>query len=340
MDEDMRYDVVAIIATRRGVSKLRELVSQLPPEFGAAVVCLAEADGRLVSELSSTTSLRVKWTERGEVPKPGCLYVSPPGTSIVMTEGGQLSLAPVGVESTALHPVDAFLASLSRTYGDRALALILAAFPDDGVEGAQSFKRRGGTVLVLDRATGEYLGLADPIVHAGSYDRILTVADVANALRASFTGRDLLENAELHFELTTFLDSALRISGTHMGSIRVSEPVSDRLHIVAHRGLNHEFLERFSIVHVDDQSPCGKAFHRCERVVIENLFDDRKYEALYPVARAGGFSAMQCTPIRDDGHATGVISTLYAYPHMLSAHEARSFDEIAAMAGELITDLG
>ena len=335
----MRYDVVAIIAARRGMPRLRELVGQLPPEFGAAVICLAEADERLVSELSACTSLTVKWAEAGEKPRPGCVYVSPPGTSIVVTDGG-LSLAPIGVESTALHPVDAFLMSTSRVHGDRALALVLAAFPDDGTEGAGSFKRCGGTILVLDRATGEYHGLADPIVRDGSYDRILSAADVAGALRASFTGRDLLENAEMHFELSALLDSALQISGTRMGNIRVSEPVSERLHVVAYRGLNRQFLDRFSIVSADDFLPCGKAFRQRRRVVIENVFDDPAYEALYSVARSVGFRAMQCTPIREEEQVSGVFSTLYAYPHKVSAHEARSFDEIAAAARELIGHLG
>src|SRR6185369_16142936 len=62
----MRYDVVTIVAAPRGASQLRELVSQLPAEFGIPVVCLAASDQRLVSDLAAATRLKVKWAEAGE----------------------------------------------------------------------------------------------------------------------------------------------------------------------------------------------------------------------------------------------------------------------------------
>lgn len=336
----MRYDVVTIVASRRGMSQLRDLVSNLPPEFGMPVVCLTEADALLVNELAASTPLKVKWAESSETLQPGCVYLSPPGTSIVMLEGGSVTLSPVGPESTSQHPVDGFLASAARVHGNRALAVILAAFPDDGAEGAHSVKWRGGTVLVLDRATAEYYGMADAIVHRGSYDRILTAEEVANALRASFSGRDLLENAELQFELGLLLDQALRVSGTHMGNVQVVEPEPRRLHIVAHRGLDRRFLERFSVVTQDEASACARALRTGSRVVIENVFDDPDYAEYLELARRTGYRAVQSTPIRSAGHVAGVISTLYPQPHVVTTYEARNLDEIAAAASDLVATAG
>ena len=332
----MRYDVVAIVASRRGMSQLRELVSNLPPHFGMPVVCLTEADPLLVTELAASTPLQVKWAESGEVLRPGCVYFSPPGTSIVMYDGARVALSPVGPESTSQHPVDNFLSSTARVYGKRSLAVVLSAFPDDGAEGAHSVKWRGGTVLVLDRATAQYYGMADAIIHRGSYDRILTAEEVANALRASFTGRDLLENAELHLELGLLLDQALRVSGTHMGNVQMVEPERRRLHIVAHRGLDRRFLERFSVVKEDEPSACARALRFGSRVVIENVFEDPEYALYADLARRTGYSAVQSTPIRDAGSVAGVISTLYAYPHVVTTYEAKNLDEIAEAARALV----
>jgi len=332
----MRYDVVSIVASRRGMSQLRELVSNLPPQFGMPVVCLTEADPLLVTELAASTPLEVKWAQSGEVLKPGCVYFSPPGCSIVVLDGGRITLSPAGPESSAQHPVDNFLSSTARVYGNRALAVVLSAFPDDGAEGAHSVKWRGGTVLVLDRATAQYYGMADAILRRGSYDRILTAEEVANALRSSFSGRDLLDNAELQFELGLLLDQALRVSGTHMGNVQVVEPEPRRLHIVAHRGLDRRFLERFSIVKAEEPSACARALRFGARIVIENVFDDPEYAPYVEVARRTGYSAVQSTPIRSDGFVAGVISTLYAYPHVVTTYEARNLDEIAEAARMLV----
>ena len=332
----MRYDVVSIVASRRGMSQLRELLSNLPPQFGMPVVCLTEADPLLLQDLAASTPLEVKWAESGEALKPGCVYLSPPGSSIVVLDRGRITLSPAGPESTSQHPVDIFLSSTARVYGKRALAVVLAAFPDDGAEGAHSVKWRGGTVLVLDRATAQYYGMADAIVRRGSYDRILTAEEVANALRASFSGRDLLANAELQFELGLLLDQALRVSGTHMGKVHIVEPEPRRLHIVAHRGLDRRFLERFSVVSAEEASACARALRFGSRVVIENVFDDPEYAQYADLARRTGYSAVQSTPICGDGHVAGVISTLYAHPHVVTTYEAKNLDEIAEAACALV----
>lgn len=332
----MRYDVVTIVASRRGIPQLRELVSQLPSQFGVPIVCMAEADERLVTDLAATTKLTVKWAEAGETLRPGHVYVSPPGASIVMLDDRTISLTPFGAESTALRPVDAFLGSAGRVFGQRTLAVMLAGFYDDGAEGAYSLKRRGGSVLVLDRATAEYYGLGESLIRTGAYDRIITAGEVANALRASFTGRDLLENAELQIELGHLLESALRISGTPMGHIQLAEPLAGRLHVIAYRGLDCGFLDECGVVSVEEHSAWARAYRERRRTIVENVFDDAASFPYQEVARQCGFSALQSTPIARDDSACGVFSTLYAYPHKLSTHEARSFDEIAENARLLV----
>ena len=335
----MRYDVVALVVSRRGISQLCELVAGLPPQFGLPIVCLAESDARLVADLASSTRLKVKWAEGGDVPKPGCIYVSPPGTSILMRENGSIGLAPFGAESTAMSPVDGFLGTLGRRYGNRTLGIVLGAFADDGGDGAQGIKRRGGTVLVLDRATAEYYGMADAIVKAGSYDRILTAREVADALRASFTGLDLLANAELQFELRRLLDAALRIAGTGMGDVQLGEPASRQLHLVAHRGVGKPYLDRFSVVPIDGAPPCARAYRLGQRIMLEDVFEDVDYRPYYPIARETGFSALQATPIPGNGSTGGVFSTMYPYPHRLSTHEAKSLDEVAEAARSLLVQM-
>ena len=50
----MRYDLVAVVAARRGITQLREMVAQLPREFGMPVVFIgnggASSGGFILAE--------------------------------------------------------------------------------------------------------------------------------------------------------------------------------------------------------------------------------------------------------------------------------------------------
>ena len=328
----MRYDVVAIVASRRGISQLRDLVAGLPGNFAAPIVCLVEADPRLVAELSVATPLRVQWARPDMVLEPGTVYLTPPDSSIVMLAGRRIALAPFGAESSAQNPVDTFMRSAARVYADRVLAVMLGAFPDDGVEGARSLKAAKGTMLVLDRTTAEYAGLADAIVHAGSYDHILSAEEVAAALRMSFTGRDLLGNAELLFELGGFLESALRITGTRMGHVQLLDAATERLHMVAHRGVPRPYVDHFDARPPDETFACGRAVLSKRRAVIEDFFADPACAPNYRIARATGFAAQQATPFFSQAAAAGTVCTLYPDVHRLAEREAKGLDAIGQAA--------
>jgi len=333
----VRYDVVTIVASRRGISQLRDLLSKLPYDFGTPIVCLVEADPRLALDLAEATRLVVQWAQPGSPLEAGNVYLSPPDTSILMLGTREMSLAPFGAESTALHPVDTFLRSTAKAYADRALAVMLGAFPDDGGDGARALKAAGATMLVLDRTTSEYLGLADAIVRNGSYHRILSAGEVANALRMSFTGRDLLANAELLIGLDTLLDSTLKITRTRIGDVQLLEAAKDRLHIVAHRGLPRAYLDHFDTLTCDDSSVCGRAVRSGRRIVVSDLFDDDGYAIHQAIARETGYRAEQATPFFSKQSAAGAFSTLYREVHALSREEAEGLDAIGDAASRLMS---
>src|SRR5512142_1678884 len=193
--QTMRYDVIAIVASARGVSPMRRLLKRLPENFPTPVVCLAECHETLAPQLAAETGLDVRSAEAGEKVQPGRVYLSPPGRTPILGDDRAILLAPYGPESVALHPQDHFLASIAAQYGARALCVVLGNFDGDGVKGAQAVKERGGTVLVLDRQTAEHWGMAEPIIRAGAADRVLSAEEVAEALRAWFSPCDILESA-------------------------------------------------------------------------------------------------------------------------------------------------
>jgi hypothetical protein len=332
----MRYDAVAIIASSRGLGPLRRLLQRLPPNLPVPIFCLAQSDASLATQLSDETGLDIRWAAPGQPVEPGRVYLSPPGGTLLLADDCSMAIAPFGPESTALHPQDRFLETIAARYGARALCIVLGGFEQDGVAGARAMKEKGGTVLVLDRATAAYWGMAEPIIRAGDCDRVLTAEQVAEALRAWFTPRDVIECAELQFELGSLLDSALRMSGTHMGNVQIFDPRTQALYIVVHRGLAKRTLDDFCAVRVQDETACARALRYRHRIVIEDVDADPQFEPYRSIAAAAGFRAVQSTPIFSDAHVAGVFSTHYQYSHSVGQHEGRMLENIALQAQPLV----
>jgi hypothetical protein len=329
----MRADLVTVIAARRGISALRDLLSQLPSTFEAPIVCLVESDTRLVEVLQAASRLRVRWAGSGERLEKRTVYLSPPGRSLVMRPDETLSVAPFGVESSGLEPVDYFLSSAAR-HGKGLLTLVLAGFEGDGVTGCKAVREHGGAVLVLDRATARYWGMAESVVRAGASDRVLTMSELAEAMRACFPSEDVLRCAEIQIEVGGLLEMALRVSGTSMGM--VSRLTNDQLRLLVQRGLTAQAVE---LIDGLPESAFGRAVLEKNRVVIPDM-DASANAAFREIARTIGFRAVHAVPLIPlDGDPRGVLATLFIQSHDVIPAEARDIDEVAGRMAPLIARL-
>jgi uncharacterized protein (DUF433 family) len=333
----VEFDVVTIVSAARGMPALRQVLSQHPSSFGAPIVCLVQASARTVEDLRAVTRLKVQWADAGIPLEKGTVYVSRPNCGLVCRPDRTLSSTPVSIDSTAHSPVDQFLSSTARTFGAGAACLVLAGLEGDGVSGAQQLKGAGGTVLVLDRATSLYWGLAEPIVRASACDRVLTLSEAADALRACFTGRDLLRCAEIQIELRALLDTALSICGTRMGHIARRTRDARHLQVFVHRGLGAAFLEHFNRIPVGPDTAAGRAALYGTRVVVPDVMAEADYRRREE-ALLVGYRAVHATPLPPSGRPSvrGVLTALFVQPHEVSRYEARDMDAVAYEAARIV----
>lgn len=333
---DVKADLVAIVASRRGVSALRQLLSHLPATFEAPILCLVESDPGMVELLQSYSRLRVRWVEPGQKLEKHTVYLSPPDRSLVLRPDETVSVTPFGVGSTGLEPVDYFLSSAAR-HGPGLLALVLAGFEGHGVEGCKAVRERGGTVLVLDRATARYWGMAEAVVRAGASDRVLTMSELAEAMRACFPTANILRCAEIQIEVGALLETALRICGTTMGM--VSRLAGDQLSLLVERGLAPESIERLDGVPARADTVCGRALLKRSRVVIRDV-QAIEEPAVIAAARTVGFRAVHAVPLLySQAEARGVLATLFPQPHDVLPAEARDIDELAGRITTILARL-
>jgi two-component system chemotaxis response regulator CheB len=335
----MQYDLITVVGSRRGLSALRHLLSELPSSFSTPIACLVESHPGLMHELQAS-HLKVRWAERGARIEKGHVYVSKPNESLVCIADGTFGIAPHGPHSSALNPVDSFLESAARTHGSRVLTLVLSGFDHDGVEGCGRVKRSGGTVLVLDRATAHYWGMAEPIVQASAAHRVVTIVEVAEALRGCFTSQDLLRCAQVQLQLGEVLEAAMRVSGTSMGHVTRRVPESDRLRIVVQRGLGVDFFEHCEAMPAD----CEAAWYRAVRSKHSVVIPDVTCEPDHPAHRLPRlfYRAEFAVPLllaRERAEALGAITTLFPEAHAPRGRESSYLDRFAAEAAGLVAQV-
>jgi two-component system, sensor histidine kinase len=114
--------------------------------------------------------------------------------------------------------------------------------------------------------------------------------------------------------------------------------VKDQFTIVAHQGFGLEFVRQFRVMPRENPTASGRAFETAQRVIVSDTELDTDDSALRCSARAGGFRALQCTPIMSrDGSVMGMLATHFHRPHMPSARDLRLTDLYMRLASELIT---
>ena len=185
------FDVVALIASAGGHEAISTIVEHLPARFPLGLVIvqhLGLQSTRVVDLLDSWVPFPVRWAEDGAPVAPGQVLVCPPRTFLELLPDGTCALAPC--ERGALdYPLTHFLDSVARSYGPRAIAVVLSGMGDDGAVGAQHLHEAGGCVLVQDAHTAAFAAMPLAAVQAGAADLVLPVEQIAAVVVALAAGR-------------------------------------------------------------------------------------------------------------------------------------------------------
>jgi two-component system, chemotaxis family, protein-glutamate methylesterase/glutaminase len=183
---DAAFDVVAVASSAGGVVALGRVLPALPRDLPAAVVVVQHLDPRhrsLMAEiLSRRAAMPVVQAEQGQRAERGTVYIAPPNRHLLVVAGGRLSLS----DSEPVHFVrpsaDLLFESVAASYRDRAIAVVLTGCGQDGAMGVRAIKRMGGTIIVQDEQTSQFLGMPQAAIRTGDADFILPLDEIAGAL--------------------------------------------------------------------------------------------------------------------------------------------------------------
>jgi two-component system chemotaxis response regulator CheB len=133
------FRIVVVVASVGGLDALSHIPSTLPVSFPAALVIVQHrttSSPHLLAELlRHRTTLTVKDAQDGDDPRPGVVYVAPPGLQLIVDGQKHLALVDGAKVKPARPSGDRLFASAAEAFGPRVIALVLTGGDGDGSGG-------------------------------------------------------------------------------------------------------------------------------------------------------------------------------------------------------------
>ena len=179
------FPIVGVAASAGGLEAFTQLLSHLPTDTGMAFVLIQHLDPNheslLTEILARTTQLPVCEVENGTAIEPNHVYVIPPNTKMILSEG-VLQLSPREKVLGKYMPGDAFFTSLAADRGHKAIAVVLSGGDGDGSLGLTAIKAAGGVTFAQCEETAQFDSMPNTAVATGNVDFVLPPEKIAEAL--------------------------------------------------------------------------------------------------------------------------------------------------------------
>ena len=177
--------VVGLGASAGGLEVVRKLLAVLPAKTGFAFVLIQHLDptheSMMAELLARDTAMEVVQVADGMPLEPNRVHVIPPQAYLALDDGVLRILAPPA-RAGARMPIDFFLNSLAKSYGERAVAIILSGTGTDGSVGVKAVSENGGLVIAQEPDEASYAGMPRSAIATGAVNLVLPVAKIPRAL--------------------------------------------------------------------------------------------------------------------------------------------------------------
>lgn len=212
------HDIIVMGASAGGVEVLKEIVSNLPQGFPAAVfiVLHVPSDG-------SSVLPRIL-TRRGPLPafhpednaqiQNGHIYIAPPDSHLLIKRG-HIRLAHGPKENGFRPAIDPLFRTAAVAYGSRVIGVVLSGTLDDGTAGLASVKERGGLAVVHDPDDALYSGMPLSAIENVAVDYVAPASDLASILmhlvnEPAQEGESMSNDMEMEADIAELDEAAMK----------------------------------------------------------------------------------------------------------------------------------
>jgi len=185
-------ECIVIAASTGGPTALQVVVSALPAAFPAAVLVVQHIPRgftrSLAERLDARSAIPVREARDGEPVLPGHVLIAPAGIHMkLVRRRGTVEVALDEEPRDALHrpSADVLMTSAARSFGPRALGVVLTGMGADGTEGLRAIREKGGFTLAEAEETCVIYGMPKAAIEAGVVRRVVPIERVAGEILAA-----------------------------------------------------------------------------------------------------------------------------------------------------------
>ena len=179
-------EIIAIGASTGGPPVLLELLRALDPGAAAPVLCVQHIAHGFLDEmldwLRAQCRVEITVARGGEIVRGGTVYFPAQDRHLEISCGGRLALSAAPPRAGHRPAVDALFESVARSYGARALAILLSGMGADGALGLQQIQARGGATWAQSPASCVVAGMPGRAIELGAANEVLTPGEMARRI--------------------------------------------------------------------------------------------------------------------------------------------------------------
>ncbi|MBD2842779.1 chemotaxis-specific protein-glutamate methyltransferase CheB [Erythrobacter rubeus] len=181
--------VIAIGASTGGIHALNILLRNLQPNLDLPILVTQHLPQSFIPvfarQIETTSARRTVIAEDGVEIRAGEVTVAAGHGHLAVRRVGDRFICKVSSEpapSGCMPSVDPMLASLSSAYDGHVLAVILSGMGRDGLQGARSLARNGGTIFAQNAETSAVWGMPGAVAKDGLASLVAPPEELAAAI--------------------------------------------------------------------------------------------------------------------------------------------------------------
>ena len=182
------HQLIIIGASWGGLEALSTILSLLPSDFPLPILVVQHRQRNplgseyFIEILNRRCHLNVLEPDDKELTEAGNIYLAPSNYHMLVEHKGALALSNDEPVHYSRPSIDILFESAAESYQQSVIGVILTGANQDGAEGLQAIKARGGYTLVQDPATAEVDTMPLAAIAAAQPDVILPLKDIASFL--------------------------------------------------------------------------------------------------------------------------------------------------------------
>ena len=183
------YELLAIGTSTGGPVALQQVLTKLPANFPLPILLIqhmpAAFTGTFAQRLDTLCKISVKEAANGDVIKPGCAYLAPGGTQMMVdgnSRAARIKIIDGGERMNYKPSVDVTFASTAKIYGGNVLAVVLTGMGADVRDGGRILKQQGSKIWAQDEESCVVYGMPQAVASRGIAEDSIALSDMAERI--------------------------------------------------------------------------------------------------------------------------------------------------------------